>query len=313
MTRYWTYSLSLMGTQIDITVDHPRGPELLTTAVQRLQEWEHRFSANDPDSELMQVNQAAGQHPVVVHPELFYLIQQGRDASLASDRRLNIAIGPLVKLWRIGFQDATVPTAGQIEARLNLINSVDIQLDPDQQTVFLPLPGMELDLGALAKGYIADQLIDIFQAAGAFAGSVNLGGNLKFYGARPHHPQDPCWRIGIQDPTQVRGQYRAILQLEGQSVVTSGDYVRQFQHQGQVFHHLLDSRTGAPYTQQIRSITVVSASSLDGEIWTSSLFPLNPAEILDRVESTAGIEAVVIDQANQVTYSTGLSSRIIIK
>ena len=125
----------------------------------------------------MQLNQQAGRRPVKVSADLFSLIALGKKHSLAQPSQLNIAIGPLVKLWRIGFKQAKLPTPTEIFATLPLLNSEQIILDSQQQTVFLARKGMEIDLGALAKGYIADYLMAKLKKQ-CHSAMINLGGNF---------------------------------------------------------------------------------------------------------------------------------------
>lgn len=304
------HSINLMGTTIDLMVDHPNSNSLLLAAVQRLFQLEARFSANDPSSELMAVNRMAGLKAVRVHPELFHLIQIGKKESIASGRKLNIAIGPLVNLWRIGFADYRKPSQQEIDDRLTLVDPNDIHLDEIEKTVYLAKPGMSIDLGALAKGYAADQIIAYFKDQGVTRASINLGGNLRFYGHRPNHTESTQWRIGIQDPDQTRGYYKAIVDLSNQSVVTSGDYVRVFEEDGNLYHHILDSINGKPFQADVRSVSVVSESSLDGEIWTTRLFPLSKEAIINQAEQIDQIEVLVVDQQGQVTYTSGLEGKV---
>lgn len=304
------HSINLMGTTIDLMVDHPNSNSLLLAAVQRLFQLEARFSANDPSSELMAVNRMAGLKAVRVHPELFHLIQIGKKESIASGRKLNIAIGPLVNLWRIGFSDYRKPSQQEIDDRLTLVDPNDIHLDEIEKTVYLAKPGMSIDLGALAKGYAADQIIAYFKDQGVTRASINLGGNLRFYGHRPNHTESTQWRIGIQDPDQTRGYYKAIVDLSNQSVVTSGDYVRVFEEDGNLYHHILDSINGKPFQADVRSVSVVSESSLDGEIWTTRLFPLSKEAISNQAEQIDQIEVLVVDRQGQITYTSGLEGKV---
>ena len=113
--------------------------------------YNQRFSANDDNSELMQVNHAAGKHPVPVDSELFELIQIGKEQSLIPASYLNIALGPLVQTWRIGFSDARIPNNAEVTHALSLTDPQLIELDPLSCTVFLAKEGMKLDLGAWPK------------------------------------------------------------------------------------------------------------------------------------------------------------------
>ena len=207
-------SIRMMGTKIDLNVTVRENPTFVLDAiVELLKKYEHRFSANSDTSELMTINKNAGIAPVVVHPELFELIQIGREHSLAKNSLLNIAIGPLIQTWRIGFDDAKVPADEDIQSLLAITNPQDITLDDTKKAVYLTKKGMKIDLGALAKGYIADRIIDYLGEINAQSALINLGGNLVTFGPQMKR-DDLLWRIGIQNPIETRGQSQIILKYQ---------------------------------------------------------------------------------------------------
>ena len=279
--------------------------QLLDQVFKLLNVYNQRFSANDTNSELMQVNQAAGKHPVSVDPELFELIQIGKEQSLLPASHLNIAIGPLVQAWRIGFADARIPNNTEVAHALSLTDPQLIELDPLSCTVFLAKEGMKLDLGCLAKGYIADKIADYLKSQHVMSALINLGGNIKTIGSNVL--ADRAWQIGIQDPRQPRGTNLAVLPISNQSVVTSGTYERKLQVNEHTYHHILDRSTGYPVATQLASITIISDNSLDGEIWTTRLYGEKPKQLLARVEQEKGIEALIVTTDNRVYYSSGIS------
>lgn len=298
----------LMGTVIDLTITHPTPDLVLDEVVRRLEMYEHRFSANDPTSELSEINKNAGIHPVQVHPELFELIQIGKKHSLAPDSNMNIAIGPLVQSWRIGFDDAKVVTDEEIKKLLQIIDLDQVLLD--ENTVYLKMSGMAIDLGALAKGFIADRIIDYLKSVGTQSALINLGGNLVTMGPALQH-SDRYWRIGIQNPVRTRGASQMILRVQDQSVVTSGIYERSLTKNGETFHHILDSNTGYPVKTDTASLTIVSDLSVDGEIWTTRLFGKTTEEIIDALNQLPNIEGLVINDQGDVFYSEGMNERIL--
>lgn len=302
-------TLHLMGTVIKLSIQHPEAEELLTKAEVRLQDFEQRFSANAEDSELMKINHQAGIAPVQIDGELFELIKLGKEQSLLAGSALNIAIGPLVQEWRIGFKDAKYPSPEKIQSLLTLIDPAAIHLDEKKQTVYLEHTGMALDLGALAKGYFADKIIADFKRAGAAAAFIDLGGNVLTYGAAPQRA-DGRWRIGIQNPFLPRGNHVAVVKAQNESVVTSGIYERKFDWQGQSYHHIFDSQTGYPIKTNLDSLTIVSKKSLAGEIWTTRLFGKNAQEVLTELNRLDDIDGIVITTDQQIAYSGGLNGRI---
>lgn len=304
----WTLTervVHLMGTRISLQINHPQPEPILDEMVARLKDDEQRFSANDPNSELMQITKAAGVAPVAVDPELYRLIKIGYQESLDATSNLNIAIGPLVQTWRIGFADARVPTTREIKHALTLTDPHEIKLDDKQQTVFLQKPGMTIDLGALAKGYFADLLSEYLKEVGVESALIDLGGNIYAFGPMKQH-DDQLWRIGIQNPQLPRGQFQAIVAVCNQSVVTSGIYERQLIVNGKSYHHILDKRTGYPIETELASLTIISRQSLDGELWTTRLFGRPLTEIMNTLNGLPDIEGIVIMKNGDCYQSEGL-------
>ncbi len=297
--------IHMMGTIIEITVQHDQPDLMLDEVVHRLEEYEKRFSAHDPDSELMKVNKNAGIMPVKVNPSLYQLIKIGKKHSTPSDSSLNITIGPLVQAWRIGFEDAHVPSQKKINSLLTKTNPHDIILDDENQTVFLKRTGMFIDLGAVAKGFIADLIIEDFKSMNVSAGLINLGGNVMTYGMAPKH-EDGYWRIGIQHPFLSRGNYIAILKAFNQSVVTSGIYERKFTIDNKTYHHILDRHTGYPIETDIAGLTIVSKKSVDGEIWTGRLFAQSPEQIMNTLDQLKDVSGIAVTKDGELYYSNSL-------
>lgn len=300
----------MMGTNIQLTVQHDHPDVILDELIIRLQEYEKRFSAHDPESELMQVNKNAGITPVKVNPSLYQLIKIGKKHSSFSDSFLNITIGPLVQAWRIGFDDANIPSSQKIQNLLKNTNPSDIILDDDNETVFLKNTGMFIDLGALAKGFIADLIINDFKTMNVSSGLINLGGNVLTYGISPNHP-DGYWRIGIQHPFLPRNNYMAILKVFNQSVVTSGIYERKFTVNNETYHHILDPNTGYPIKTDIASLTIVSNKSVDGEIWTGRLFGQHSDQMMNILDELKDVEGIVITKNGELYASKSLKPYLI--
>ena len=296
----------LMGTTITVSICDPQADELLAHCFELLRSYEHRFSANDASSELMEVNHQAGIAPVQVHPDLFELIALGTLHSQAKNSHLNIAIGPLVQTWRIGFSNARRPAPEEIEQAILKIDPQQIQLDQENYTVFLKRPGMKIDLGALAKGYSADLIATYLRGKEIKDALIDLGGNILTVGQHPVKQQP--WRIGIQNPVEKRGNHLLVLSIKDKSVVTSGIYERHLEVDGQSFHHIFDSATGYPVETDLASITIISDRSVDGEIWTTRLFGDSSTSILNTIESLPGIETLLVSQSGKIAYTSGLQS-----
>lgn len=299
-----SHSLRLMGASITLTIFHEDAQNLLLQSEQLLHLYKNRFSANDADSELMEINLQAGKKAVQVHPELFELIELGKKHSIAANSHLNIAIGPLVQTWRIGFSDAKLPSEEEIQRLLKITNPEEIVLNDLNREVYLSKEGMRIDLGALAKGYIADKLKEFLIEQGVQSGIIDLGGNILTIGENPtfHRP----WRIGIQNPALDRGKHVAVIEVSDASVVTSGIYERQLVVDGKTYHHIFDRTTGYPMETELVSITIVAEKSVDCEIWTTRLFGQNPYDIIEEIEQQPGLEAFVITKNQKMMYTSGI-------
>ncbi|MCL2113579.1 MAG: FAD:protein FMN transferase [Streptococcaceae bacterium] len=264
-----------LGTNIDLTIFGTTDENILDESCQLIDDFEDKLTVNRAESEVMDINHAAGIRPTQVSVSTYDLV---KIAVLKSQEHFgfNVAIGPLVKLWHIGFSDARVPNDSEIQARKALISADDIIFDDKALTVFLPQKGMELDLGGIGKGYIADRVQDYWRSRGIASGIINLGGNLITMGNAPQHT-DGLWRVGVRNPLIADNTPIAVVSVPACSAVTSGIAERHLEIDGKSYHHIIDPETGYPHDNQLASITVFSKYSIDGEIETTRLFFANGA------------------------------------
>ncbi|HEO5664823.1 TPA: FAD:protein FMN transferase [Streptococcus agalactiae] len=300
-----SHSLRLMGTTIDIQINSKNAQKQIQEVIELLELYKNRFSANDFNSELMAINNNAGIKPIQVHPDLFELITIGKEHSLARPSNLNIAIGPLVQTWRIGFSDAKLPSPSEISEAMILSDPTHILLDSKNQSVFLNQIGMKIDLGALAKGYIADKIMTYLKNEMIDSAIINLGGNVLVHGDNPNR-SERYWVIGIQHPKKKRGQNIGAVKIKNQSVVTSGTYERRLIIDDKEYHHIFDRQTGYPIQTEMASISIVSKQSVDCEIWTTRLFGLSIKEALDILNAVSYIEGIIITKDDRIYLSDGL-------
>lgn len=305
--RLYAYSAVLMGSPILLKLaEHDE--KLAGDVFRLIRQQENLFTVNRAGSQLMAVNAAAGSHPVAVSAPVFALIKRAREVSLLAGSCFNFAIGPLVKRWKIGFQGDSVPPAHELQALLALTDPARVQLDEQQQTVFLPQPGMEIDLGAIAKGYIADVVRDFLHQRGCFCGLINLGGNLQTLDAPAG---ETAWAIGVQLPFGEPGALIGSVAVSNKSVVTSGVYERYFELNGRLYHHILNPQTGYPLDNELLGVTVISDRSLDGDIFTTLLYGLGVEQSLVFLKDYPQIEAIFVTREQQVVLATQQPFRLL--
>lgn len=295
--RVYSYSAVLMGSPILLKLfSHD---EALASRVFRLiKRYEDLLTVNRAQSQVMDINHAAGKHAVAVSRPVFELIRCAKAASMIKDSAFNLAIGPLVKRWKIGFQGDSVPPADEIAALLKITRPEEVMLDEASSSVFLARPGMEIDLGAIAKGYIADRVRDYLRKEGADLGLINLGGNVQTLGS-----PDGGWSIGLKKPF-AGDALIGTLTVENRSVVTSGTYERYFEQNGRRYHHILDPRTGYPLDNALDSVTLISTDSIDGDIWTTLLFGMGVEKGCAALRARPDIEAIFVTKAKEVVLSS---------
>ncbi len=300
----------LMGTKISLYFKGDDAERLVKKAEDMLLHYNEVFSANSDSSQLALLNKTAANVPQKVDDELYELIKIGKQHSLGEDTALNIAIGPLIKLWRIGFQEAQVPDKEAILSVLELLKPENIKLNDSQKTVYFLTKGMEIDLGAIAKGYFADKVMELFKKHGAVSAMVDLGGNVLVYGEAPSVAGD--WKVGIQNPLLPRGNAAALVAIRNQSVVTSGIYERVLEQEGSKYHHIFNSKTGYPMESNIASLTIIADSSLDCDIYTTKLFGFDATSIIRTVNRIHDMGAIVITLDGALAYTNNLVGKITI-
>lgn len=298
-----------LGTTITLSVTPPATEADLDAGNRLIKHYEDILTVNRPVSEVMDVNHAAGDKPVQVSDITYNLIKRAVEVS-KWNLGFNTAIGPLVKLWKIGFDGANLPADDEIKARLKLIDPADILLDDEARTVFLTKPGMEIDLGAIAKGYIADAIKTLWLSLGVTSGIIDLGGNILLVGKSTH--EGGVWRVGVQNPIQKRHVALGVLATPAKSIVTSGIYERYLVINGQNYHHMFDSKTGYPIQNDLESVTIVSDLSIDGDIWTTEAFYQDIEKGVPLIEKQPGLDAIFVTRDYQVAITSGLKDSFVL-
>jgi len=294
-----------LGTVTSVVIHDSRFPsDVLDRVFHRVEEIQWRMTINEPDSEVSMVNAAAGQHPVRVSPDTFEVIEKSLEYARRTNGAFDPTIAPLVKLWNIGSVDERIPAESEISELLPRIDYTMVELNPDNFEVYLPVPGMALDLGGIAKGYAVDEAARILKQAGIQYGLVDFGGDVYTIGTRPDGNR---WRIGIQDPVNTaRGRFVGIVEQTGRSVVSSGDYERFFVEDGVRYHHILDPDTGYPTRNGLVSVTIQAPAAMTSDAVSTGAFVMGLEAGMALVESLPDTEGVFVTEDKEVFLSSGL-------
>jgi thiamine biosynthesis lipoprotein len=217
----------------------------------------------------------------------------------------DISIAPASTLWDFTSGEAVLPDAAKLAEAAARVDYTQVRLEGN--TVTLP-EGMMIDLGGIAKGYIADRVKAYLEERGTEHAILSFGGNIVAIGKKPDGTD---WKVGIQDIDKPTGAYMLVAANRGGSTVTSGIYERGFELDGVYYHHLLNPKTGWPEQNELASVTILSESSMEGDALATAAFILGTEKGLELINSLEGIEAVFIARDRGVTYSSGAKDYII--
>lgn len=305
--------------------------------------FERAFSRTRDDSDIARAH-AASPNAVPVSPQTAHLVRQALGYCERSRGKFDITMGTVTSLWN--FHTGEVPSRLALARALPHVDYRHIVLDEEpcekepldedalsagvsrvpssnapsskssQPTLAITDPQTILDLGGVAKGYIADDLADLFIAHGVGRFVINLGGNVVVRGgrpadasARPPVAAGSPWRIGIINPLDP-AHNRAIVDMADGSVVTSGIHERRFTKGGVTYHHILDPATGMPAKTDLTSATIIAPRSMDCDGYSTTALMLGARDAIDFVESLPGIDAVLIDEADEVWWTSGIEERL---
>lgn len=254
----------------------------------------------DPGNQAVFHLNSDGSIEFAVSDILYEILEKGLYYSGISEGVFDITIEPESSLWDFTSDKSKVPEDLQIKEAVKLTNYKNAMLK-DKKLV-LKIPGMGIELGAIAKGFIADQLKEYLKKNGVTSGTVNLGGNVLCIGKKT---DGSPFRIGIQHPFEDRNEIITAVKAEDISVVSSGIYERYFIQDGKMYHHILDPSTGYPYDNGLVAVTIISGKSADGDALSTTCFAMGMEKGLEFANSLDGVYAVFITEDGKLHYSEG--------
>jgi thiamine biosynthesis lipoprotein len=258
-------------------------------------EFEARYSRFIPDSIIGCINAAAGKHWVEVDAETDRMLSLCQEVVFFTRGAFDPTALPLIRLWNWKAQPPVVPDAATIRAAQELVGWRKIQRRPG--AIFLPVPGMCLDLGGIGKEYAVDQVVQMALARGIEHVLVDFGQDVRVHG---QPPEQGAWHIGLEDPLHP-GKCWAGVAVSDHAVATSGDYLRNFFYQGRRYGHIIDPRTGQPVDNGCLSVSVIAPSCTMAGVLSTTAFVLGPREGLELIQLNPGVEACITTHETRYT------------
>ena len=302
-----------LSTVVTVTIYDSQDRDLLTKCMNLCDKYEKVFSRTSADSELYKLNHRkltpveGTEDTYQVSDDLAELISEGLDYSELSKEAFDIAIEPLTSLWDFTAEDPQVPKDSLIQAALPKCDYHNISVDKDKNEITLKTDATAIELGAIAKGYIADRLKDYLISQNVKSAIINLGGNVLCIGGKP---DNSAFKIGIQKPFADRSETIAVMDIRDKSVVSSGIYERCFEQDGILYHHLLNPKTGYPYDNGLIAVTIISDKSVDGDALSTTCFALGLEDGMKLAESLDDVQAFFVTSDYEIHYTKDFRKKI---
>lgn len=298
----------LMDTVVSVTTYGHRAAAATKQVFIRLRDIDKKCNAHNTDSEIARVNNAPAGVSVVIDPEVFDLLKIALDFSKNSKGAFDITLLPISNLWGFTSESPKRPVDEALASALIKTGYQHLALDETNHTVTKLINGLQIDLGAVAKGYAAEEAIRLLKEHGVHHAYLDLGGNIAVMGGKPVSFLESLFTgsktrpflIGLQQPDAPRGTVMETISLSEGYVVTSGDYERFFEENGKRYHHIIDPSTGYPAETNLKSVTVVSDNGTEADMLSTALFVLGS----DRMEFLKDRCKAIYTVDNQMNFNT---------
>lgn len=292
-----------MNTKVEQKIVSPSAKAIYKASHQELQRLEQTMSFYKEESDVSLLNRYAGIKAITLSKETMAILQRAQDIASQSNGAFNPLLAPLIQLWKSAGIKNQLPTCDEIKSTLARCKPKNLVLDHNHGTAYLKQKGSMVDLGGIGKGLAADVCCDLYQKMGVTSAFVNLGGNVKTIG---QHPDQKPWTVGLQHPDKPRGHCYGAILCSDLSVVTSGGYERYTEIDCIKYHHILDGRTGFPATSDLKSVTVLSESSMTADALSTAAFVMGLEKGVDFIYNSDALGGIFFTTSNEVYLTKGV-------
>ena len=300
--KIFVQSRNAMGTVFNIYLyeeDETRAEAALAAAFEEIERLDQTLSNYRPSSELSRINRLAGREAVTTDPEVFSLLESALSFSSQTGGAFDVTVGPLMRAWGFFRGQGRLPDTEELNAARDKTGHEKVKLDRTSRTVRFAVPEMEIDLGAIGKGYAVDRAASVLGESGIGAALIDAGSSTMYAMKSP--PGEDGWKVHVPDP-QDRSRSISVLSLRDQSISTSGNYEKFFELGGRNYCHVLDPRTGMP-VEGVLQTTLIAADGTTTDALSNAAFVIEPKAACEILASVAGVRAMWVlsgGETNQV-------------
>lgn len=299
-----------LNTVVKVTIYDSQDETILQEAIALCDKYEKIFSRTRPDSEIYQLNEGTLPQEdgyYILSEECAELIEKGLYYSELSGGAFDITIEPLSSLWDFTSGEKQIPDPHILAEAQKRVGYEKVELKGNK--IRFKEEGMGLELGAIAKGYIADKIKEFLISKGIESALIDLGGNVLCVGERP---DGEAFRVGIQKPFADRNETVAAAGIRGRSVVSSGIYERYFEKDGKLYHHILNPKNGYPYENGLIAVTILSDQSVDGDGLSTVCFALGLEKGMELINRLPDTQAIFITEDGELHYSDHFEDEVML-
>lgn len=296
-----TIEFFALNTRVSLSAYGDNAAEALQAARQVIEQCEEKWSVTNTRSELYAINHGGGIRRTI-SGETARLIAYALDMARKTDGVFDPTVYPVVRAWGFTTDEYGVPSDERMSSVLPLVGYEKILLDGNDITV---PDGMQLDLGAVAKGYIGDLVIDCLRGYGIESAIVNLGGNVQLIGRKDDGTD---WNIGVRSPFGD-GAFASV-RLDGQAIITSGGYQRNFTGEdGNVYHHIMNPRTGRPADSGLASVSIIAADGKYCDALSTAFFVMGAEKAIAFWRGQGGFDMILVTDGREVIITETIADR----
>ena len=289
----------VMGTLarvIAVAADSNTAKACIEAAFAEITKVDELMSDYKDESEISELNRDGFKTAVKVSKSTYEVLKKSIEFSKRTGGAFDVTVGPLVDLWRSAQDADTLPTDAELQQARSKVGYELLYLDANEMTVQFGVEGMRVDLGGIAKGYAIDKAVEAMQKGGALGGMVEIGGDIRCFGAPPRGQSR--WRIGLQDARKIDestsdGKLLLVLELTDAAVATSGNYQRFAVIEGKTFSHILDAKTGYS-SEELTSATVITENATEADALATAVSVMGAEAGLALIEKTPRTEAILV-------------------